>query len=417
MSQPIVSPVWPDRWQALQQLMAQMLTDLSDPSLHTLAACLNAFGGSQFQFFYDGFKESKLRPSALYPNEFVLQTTLEQIAYDIAIIQQTAQQRSGSAKTTLKTADQLAQLALNLAIENDLLKESTVLTYFNKSPLVRTIPYAPLALVAVPFTSTAVPRDFLATPHEIGHHIYRYSPGLKADLRDLLPLQPDWLCRWQEEIFADVYGCLVAGPVIGLDFQDILFNHSLEKFMSDDGEHPIEAIRPYIYTKILRKLGFPNAADALDKRWEKMLIARNNPKTFIPWGGSNPVSLAEARLKLEAFTLQIFNYLTKTRGVTAKDCWSKELPAKKNVETLYQQFNKWVKNLPAVTVPPLDEKGDEVGVMVNNKLTNKRRKGDTQTWIDTLKQQTGYKLPPEAWAPVLSSEGWNIAGPGEGWPP
>ncbi len=417
------STIWTDRWQALKQIMNQMLnSSLSDPTLHALVACLDAFGESQFQFFHDGFKNGALWPSAQYPAEYVLRTTLNQVAYDIAVIQQAAQQRSGAVGkpatvSTLTKADQLAQLALNLAVENKLLKESTVVTYFNKSPLIRTIPYAPLALVAVPFTGVIVPRDLLATPHEIGHHIYWHSPGLKADLRDLLPLQPDWLCRWQEEIFADVYGCLVAGPVIGLDFQDILFDHSLEQFMSDDGEHPIEAIRPYAYAKALDKLGFPNASAALNERWKKMLAARNNPESFIPWDAFNPVSLAEARVKLEAFALQILNYLTNTRGVKPRAYWSKDLPSKKSPESLYQKFSTWVKELPEINVPQLREDGDEVGVVVNGKLTNQRHKGDTQTWIDTLKRQKGAKLPPEAWTPVISSDGWNIAGPNEDWPP
>ncbi|MCP4423747.1 MAG: hypothetical protein GY803_04570 [Chloroflexi bacterium] len=409
--------VWPDRWGALKRLLDQLLADLSDPTSHALVACLDAFGESQYQFFYDGFQNGKLLPSAQYPAEYVLRTTLDQVAYDIAVIQRAVQQRGGSEKATLDKADQLAQLALNLAIDSGLLEETAVLAYFNKSSLIRTIPYAPLALVAVPYTSIAVSRDFLATPHEVGHYVYRHGDGVMADLRDLLPLQSDWLCRWQEEIFADVYGCLVAGPVIGLDFQDILFDHSLEQFMSDDGEHPIEAIRPYIYTQVLRELGFTDAANALDERWLEMLAARNNPESFIPWGDFNPVSLAEARVKLEAFTLQILNYLTDTREVAPKDYWSKDLPANEDVESLYEQFDTWVKDLPAVTVPPLGEDGDEVGVVENSELTNKRHKGDTQTWIDALKQQDSYKLPPEVWEPVLSSEGWTVAGPGQTWPP
>ena len=409
--------VWEDRWQALKQIMNQMLNgSLSDPTLHALVACLDAFGASQFQFFHDGFKNGNLWPSAQYPVEYVLRTTLDQVAYDINVIQGAAQQRSGAVgkpatAAPLAKADQLAQLALNLAVENKLLKESTVVAYFNKSPLIRTIPYAPLALVAVPFTSTAVPRDYLATPHEIGHHVYRHSPGLKNDLRNWLPLQPDWLCRWQEEIFADVYGCLVAGPVIGLDFQDILFDHSLEQFMSDDGEHPIEAIRPYAYAKVLDKLGFLNAAAALNERWEKMLAARNNPESFIPWGDFSPVSLAEARVKLEAFALQILNYLTNTRGVKPKQYWSKDLPGKKDPESLYQKFADWVKELPGVTVPELKEDGDIVGVVINGNLVNKRRKGDTQTWLDTLKQSNNHRLPPVAWLPILSAGKWTVKGP------
>jgi hypothetical protein len=414
--------VWEDRWQALKQILNQMLAnDWPSPTYKSLIACLDAFGESQFSFFKDGFKAGNLWPSALYPMAYILGTTLNQIAYDIGVIQRAAQPREDNnvkMKDTLNKADQLAQLALNLAVDNGLLMESTVISYFNKSAYIRTIPYAPIALVAVPYTSTAVSRDFLATPHEIGHHVYQHSPGLLADLRDRLPLQPDWCSRWQEEIFADVYGCLVAGPVIGLDFQDLLLGNDLEDFMTDDGEHPVEAIRPFAYAKVLDELGFVNAAGALKSRWQKKLKARNNPKSFVPFGGFNSVNLAKARKELESMALAILHYLIKEKRVKPKYYWSEDLVEGEKLSTLYEKFDTWVNQLFNITIPELITKGDEVGILVGGKLTNKRQIGDTQTWIDSLKLQGGYKLPPEAWEPVFSSEGWNVGGPGTGaWPP
>ena len=413
-------PVWDKRWGAYQSILIQLNSELPAHTFKALAACLQAFGNSQFQFFCDGFRNSTLWPSAQYPAEYVLSTTLNQVGYDIAVIQRAAQQRGSKYKkmpVTLHKADQLAQLALNLAIDGRLLPQSTVISYFNKSAHVRTIPYAPLALVAVPYTAIAVPQDYLATPHEIGHHIYRHSPGLLADLRDRLPLQPVWCSRWQEEIFADVYGCLVGGPVVALDFQDILFDHSLENFMSDDGDHPVEAIRPFAYVKVLAKLGFPTAAKALKKEWQRKLAARNNPESFVPYGQFDSVSLEAARKKLEAFALQILAYLWDERGIQPQTFWSQDLAEGEALDSLYQKFADWIGQPLDVTVPELKEAGDEVGVKVDGRLVNKRRKGDTQTWIDALKQQKGNKLPPEAWEPVLSSEGWNVGGPGLNWPP
>jgi hypothetical protein len=413
-------PVWDDRWGAYQDVLADLIDDLPARTFKALAACLQAFGDSQFQFFRDGFGDGRLWPSAQYPAQYVLRTTLDQVGYDISVIDQAAQQRRDGTKKmqeTLHKADQLGQLALNLAVDGGLLPQSTVISYFNKSAYVRTIPYAPLALVAVPYTATSVPRDYLATPHEIGHHAYRHSPGLLADLHNRLPIQPAWCSRWQEEIFADVYGCLVAGPVVGLDFQDILFNHSLANFMSDDGDHPVEAIRPYTYVKVLAKLSFPNAAKALKKEWHHKLAARNSPESFVPYGEHTPISLAEAREKLEAFALQILAYLQDERGIQPQTYWSQDLAEGEALNSLYQKFAAWVRQPLDVTVPDLKEEGDEVGVVVNGQLVNKRRKGDTQTWIDAFKQQKGSQLPPEAWIPVISSDGWNVAGPHDNWPP
>lgn len=412
--------VWEDRWGAYQEILADLSCHVPPSTFKALVACLQAFGDSQFQFFRDGFCNVNLWPSAQYPVEYVLSTTLNQVGYDIAVIQRAARQhgsRDEKMKIALQKAGQLAQLALNMAIQFKLLPQSTVISYFSKAAHIRTIPYAPLALVAVPYTVTNVPRDYLATPHEIGHHVYRHSPGLLADLHDKLAIQPAWCCRWQEEIFADVFGCLVAGPVVGLDFQDILFDHSLENFISDDGDHPVEAIRPFAYVKVLEKLGFPNAAKALEQEWQRKLAARNSPESFIPYGEVTPVSLVEAREKLEAFALQILAYLWDERKVQPKTFWSQDLAADEALDSLYKKFAKWVSQPLKVTVPELKEEGAEVGVLVNGKLVNKRRKGDTQTWIDGLKQQKGNQLPPEAWTPVISTDGWNVAGPNDTWPP
>ncbi|MCB9421192.1 MAG: hypothetical protein H6667_15430 [Ardenticatenaceae bacterium] len=410
-------PVWDDRWEAYQDILANLIDDLPAPTFKALAACLQAFGDSQFQFFRDGFRDGNLWLSAQYPAEYVLRTTLDQVGYDVSVIDQAAQQRRDGTKKmqeTLHKADQLAQLALNLAVDNGLLKESTVITYFNKSAYVRTIPYAPLALVAVPYTAAAVPHDYLATPHEIGHHIYRHSPGLAAQLRATLPIQPNWLHNWREEIFADVYGCLIAGPVIGLDFQDILFDNDLENFMSDDGEHPVEAIRPFAYVKVLAKLGFHNAAKVLKKKWKRKLAARNNPESFVPFGEFGAVSLKEAQTKLEAFALQILAYLQDERGIQPQTFWSQDLAEGETLNSLYKKFAIWVDHLPNVTVPELKEEGDEVGVVnENGELVNKRRKGETKTWIDELKNPGRYPLPSSGWVTALASEGWNVSGPEE----
>lgn len=412
--------IWEDRWGAYQEILADLSNHVPPHTFKALVACLQAFGNSQFQFFRDGFCNGRLWPAAQYPVDYVLSTTLNQVGYDIALIQRAARQHNSSdkrMKTTLHKAAQLTQLALNVAIKFGLLPESTAISYFNKAAHVRTIPYAPLALVAVPYTVTKVPRDYLATPHEVGHHVYKHSPSLLADLRDRLPIQPAWCCRWQEEIFADVFGCLVAGPVVGLDFQDILFAHSLENFISDDSDHPVEAIRPFAYVKLLEKLGFPNAAKALKIEWERKLVARNSPESFIPYGETTPVSLAEARKKLEAFALQMLAYLWDERKVQPKTFWSQDLAEDEALVSLYKKFAEWVSQPLHVAVPDLKVEGDEVGVMVNGQLVNKRRKGETQTWIDGLKRQKGSQLPPEAWTPVISTEGWNVAGPNESWPP
>ena len=426
------SSVWEKRWQALEKTMDRMSKRygrLPNPTYKAVVECLKAFGASQFQFFNDGFQQGRLVPSMEYPAEYTLRTTLDQVTHDLVVIQWAVDQRTdGSAamKQTLDKADKLAQEAINLAVEGGLLngQKPAVITYFNKSAEVRMIPYAPVALVGIPFTATEVAQDFLAIPHEVGHYVYRHTLGLAAELDALIPLQPAYQRPWTEEIFADVYGCLVAGPVMGLDFQDLFLDDSLEDFVGDDGDHPVEALRPDLYTSILAELDFPRAAEALNQRWAERLEKRGSPSTFVPYGESGEVTMADARADLEKAAGKILERLEKAHKVRHADptgYWSEELKNGAEVESLYRAFAKRVSSPPNITMPQLRHLGDKVGIVEgNSEPTNMRRKGATGTWKDWIKEQSsssgGYQLPSAVWVSVLASGGWTTRGPEDGWP-
>jgi hypothetical protein len=133
-----------------------------------------------------------------------------------------------------------------------------------------------------------VSRDLLAIPHEIGHHLFwkGQMPGKKRTIYKHMQKQLkraqirkwDWRRAWLEEIFADAFGCLVAGPVMALSFQELLTDNPPAQFKEDTGHHPIPALRPYIQTKILRAITDANgnpryrlAPDRLDEKWEAWL--------------------------------------------------------------------------------------------------------------------------------------------------
>ena len=426
------SSLWEKRWQALEKTMAGMskrYEDLPNPTYKALVECLQAFGASQFHFFNNGFQQGKLVPSLEYPAEYTLRTTLDQVGDDLSLLERAVDQRTnGSAvmKETLDKADKLAQAAVNLAVEGGLLngQKPAVITYFNKSAEVRMIPYAPIALVGIPFTATEVAQDFLAIPHEVGHYVYRHTLGLAAELDALMPLQPAYQRPWIEEIFADVYSCLVAGPVMGLDFQDLFLDDSLEDFIGDDGNHPVEALRPDLYTGVLTELGFPVAAKALSRRWLEWLEKRGSPSTFVPYGEFGEVAIADARADLEKAAgkvLKRLEKLHKVRQANPAGYWSEELKSGVKVESLYQAFAGRINSPPDVIVPQLQLLDDKVGVVEgNSKPTNVRLIGTTGVWIDWIKQQSSsersHQLPPSLWIPVLVTGGWATRGPEGGWP-
>ena len=427
------SSVWEKRWQALEKTMERMSKRygrLPNPTYKAVVECLKAFGASQFQFFNNGFQQGRLVPSMEYPAEYTLRTTLDQVGDDLSLIERAVDQRAhGSAamKETLDKADRLAQEAINLAVEGGLLNghKPTVITYFNKSAEVRMIPYAPVALVGVPFTAMAVAQDFLAIPHEVGHYVYRHTLGLAAELDALMPLQPAYQRPWMEEIFADVYGCLVAGPVMGLDFQDLFLDDSLEDFVGDDGDHPVEALRPDLYTSVLTELGFPVAAEALNQRWAERLVKRGSPSTFVPYGEFGEVALDDARAELEKAAGKVLQHLEKVHKVRQSDpagYWSEELKNGAEVESLYRAFANRASSPPDVIVPQLRDLGDKVGIVEgNSEPTNVRYKGKTGTWIDWMKKPSNdngpYGVSSSIWVPILTGGGWTTKGPEGGWPP
>ncbi len=414
--------VWEKRWNTLEMLLTALSKQYKNAAqnepwmatMHTLVDCLHGFGRSQFHFFYEGFfKHKNLYSSMYYPKEHVMHATLDQVVYDMSLFQQAAgQRRKAHLRPTLEKADKLAQLAINLAVDNNLLKETGVVTYFDKSPRIRIIPYAPIALIAIPYTSIDLDQDLLAIPHEVGHYVYRHASGLSPQLHSLISMNP-LILNWLEEIFCDIYGTLVAGPAIGLDFADLLFSDSYIDFVTDDGDHPVPAIRPYIYTAALKKLNFPHAATQLKTLWKQRLHQRHDPTNFLPYNCEEEASLPFAIEMIKSTTQHLLTYLSAQKGVVNTHYWSQDT---NDLDTLYPAFTQWVNNLPPVAQYRLKEDGDNVGLQknANGTLLNKRRKGDSQTWRDWFKTTVTEKKSPltaNAWLPIFTSGGWTTQGP------
>jgi len=417
--------VWKTRWQGLDDTLQEMDRDyskLKTTTFRALAACLQAFGKDQFDFFLEGFDTNRLLPSAQYPAENILRATLDQISFDVTAVQLAVDQRvdgSATMQQALTKADALAQAALTPGSRAGLIQAAVAVTYFNKATNIRVIPYAPVALVGLPFTCITATQDFLAIPHEVGHYVYRHGQGLAAALAARLrPALPAWATGWLEEIFADVYGVLVAGPVIGLDFQDLLLDNPIASLTEDDGDHPADAVRPFIYTRLLQQLGYKRAATALETRWQNALAARGNPHTLRLLDGSSDILLAAAREVVEETAVTILNYLTDQSGMKATAVWSDDLAsAQTDPESLYTAFSTWLNTNPAAPVQQLKVQGDEAFV-AGGEGDNRRRLGETQTWRDWFKAQSRANpqdaLPTAVWTEIFTAGGWPVKGPDSG---
>ncbi len=284
--------MWESSWQALddkikimesicQLRAAQGVARMQ--TLHNLVKCLRVFAAGQFHFFYKGFTVGTLDPTkyAKYPVDYVMRSIIYQIENDIEVVQRAIAQREAGTtqmKDSLSLAEQIAYDALKPALygETPLISGTpTVITYFQKFASIRLIPYASVALIGIPFTCTHNVKDLLAIPHEVGHFVFRRGGNNNGTLRKqmddtlaILPYSPKYNRNWMEEVFADVYGCLVAGATIALDFQDLQMEKSPDDFVYDDGEHPVPMIRPYLYTSILSNIS-PQWSDKLRTLWDK----------------------------------------------------------------------------------------------------------------------------------------------------
>lgn len=362
-------------------------------TLETLAECLDIFTQEQFNFFHKGFFGKNgytLIPSREYPEDFVFKVILEQSAEDLEAIRRIAdQRRSPTMRPSLENADKLAWSVLAPIVGRDKLIDekgvnpsTTVVTYFQKAVTIRVIPYAPVALIGIPFTtiSKSLGRDYLAIPHEVGHYVYRHvklagGRSIPQTLgKSLLDKDcPRWVRRWKEEIFADVYGCLIGGPVTALSIQDLMLQTSRApiiqtpgeyyygQFAEDDGIHPVPVLRPYVYTKTLRKrmLSWVGTLDpaplvkkwttTLDELWNNLLTNLdlvNVAEKFIEAPELSDKTLAEKwneELKRRQKELPIDE---KDRGQLEKafrQKWAMELEFKLNQEYIDKLDENWKK--------------------------------------------------------------------------
>lgn len=286
------SNVWDARFQALETALSnykQWLTAVQKPSprgdiLLCLLQRLQDFAHWQFNFFfYQGFASNRLATSDSRPPDYVYAALLDQVSIDFSVIQQAVAQclpgyGDPEMAKTLDITDRLAFLALQPSLTATakpfyLDPATTVVTYFKKNPSIRVIPYAPIALIGLPYTAIQVSKDWLSLPHEVAHYLYRHAKdtqdgiGVAKALEQQLKYLPHYVVRWTEEIFADVYGCRVAGPAFADSGQALQQTFTLDEFFADDGEHPAPVLRPYIYQKALNA-SWSKGAATVSAAWD-----------------------------------------------------------------------------------------------------------------------------------------------------
>ena len=280
-------------------------------SLYLLVIGLNSFFWGALRRLMPASLEQH-RVTQTPPPLHLLRTCLRLTGVDAEILQRAIIQRRWEVDasgryirslqaTSLQATDKLTAMAL-APVQQRLPGSLDVkpLTYFSRETHIHQLPYSDrYVLVGLSYdliTPNASRRTYgdgsngekklpafelMAIPHEVGHFVYHH-----AHLKDGMPCHnlSDQFAdnpyqRWCEEIFADVYGCLVAGPLVALGLQAILATGDWEQIGEDDSEHPTPLVRPFLLSEILREWGrqqpdrydFPQAIKSLNANWAGIL--------------------------------------------------------------------------------------------------------------------------------------------------
>ena len=292
----------------------QSLSDVIDHDFQ-IKQLLNLYTLSQM---LDAFDRETLYPAmsnALTQHEpdksqsplYLLRRCFQHTATDHEIIQRAAVQRrwnhdpadgnyhQSEQAVELVVMDKLALKAISpfRALLSQGASNPAVITYFSDTTHVHRVPYTGrFILIGVNYdriapaatesdAATLTPKNFsafelMAIPHEVGHYVYQHSrlqsgkfKGKRfAEVSKQFADNPYY--RWCEEIFADLYGCIVAGPLSVFSMQTFLASGDTERAWKDDAEHPAPLLRAYLLSEILRLLSAANANPPRRYEFEKV---------------------------------------------------------------------------------------------------------------------------------------------------
>ncbi len=435
--------IWQTRHKAQLEVIEELIVSCDAEAaklwphhIKTALKNLKWWSNEQFTFFLRGFfEEYYLVDSRNDPAAYALSRIIDQTAYDISVWQRACQQRlvvtaseqETSIHKALELGDKLAHKALQPAVEAGLLDAGTqAITYFQKEPNVRIMPYAPIALIGIPYTciDSKNAQDYLAIAHEVGHYVFwnarkqvdgsGKTVNLRALIYSTLTRSTEWSPGWEEEIFADIYSTLVAGPIAALSMQKMLIDNLY--FNEDDGQHPVPKIRPRTHLRVLEeymtkgKFGdsttgtrFPKAVKILSEYWQEMIKARGMQETIAVQIQAKPqnnpyVTNEKAIAHLHRVTDEILSLLHPgILQIVKREPWTTDINNAK--EELYMQFKQM---LDGVNQPTLPSVIDLPGIEANDQVK----------WFKHLQAiaNFGITLDPSIWKPLLQT-GWLSNGP------
>lgn len=208
---------------------------------------------------------------------------------------------------TLVVLDQLATESLRALFPAQAEK---AVTYLHKTYDITRFAFSQVPIIGAPFSALHLPESWLSIPHEAGHYIFWNGTATMGEFASFYAALEEAVINalsetlgkrtgtghfrrtgeiyrtwfvWLNEIFADIYGTLVAGPAIGWSMQRLLRSRLNRRdlfHIHDDPDHPDPYIRPFIHSITLRRMAelteagefaeqLRAAADELDASWRE----------------------------------------------------------------------------------------------------------------------------------------------------
>lgn len=139
----------------------------------------------------------------------------------------------------------------------------------------------PVPVIDLPWDHLVNPWELLIIAHEIGHDVDedlgKLTRALQPAIADQLetaqtPMEriAQWQA-WASEILADLVGILLTGPAFARALTGLLTlpKHDV-RYVDPTDPHPPHYLRVFINTALVRRLGPPRSADALEAGWKAL---------------------------------------------------------------------------------------------------------------------------------------------------
>lgn len=145
----------------------------------------------------------------------------------------------------------------------------------------QTLAAMPIALLAIPWTSTGRLPYLVTLAHECGH-VVESDFGLATPVENALdaatagsPLREGWSRHWRREVVADLFACFAAGPAFVWALADVQPDSPdrvkiVKRPTSDSkwGDYPPAGLRMALNLRVLRHFGQDGAADTIGDYWQ-----------------------------------------------------------------------------------------------------------------------------------------------------